>query len=71
MQRFGEKLHQLRKQRGMTIRSLTHELGLTHHSYIARIEKGEAKPSLELVGKVARLFNVSFDQLMDDAINLD
>ena len=71
MQRFGEKLRLLREQQGMTIRSLAHELGFAHHSYIARIEKGEAKPSLEMVGKVAQLFHVSFDQLMDDTINLD
>jgi len=71
MQRFGEKLRHLREQRGMTIRGLAQALGFANHSYIARIEKGEAKPSLDMVGKVARLFQVSFDQLMDDEINLD
>ena len=55
----------------MTIRGLAQALGFANHSYIARIEKGEAKPSLDMVGKVARLFQVSFDQLMDDEINLD
>ena len=55
----------------MTIRALAQALGFTHHSYIGRIEKGEAKPSLELVGKVAKLFDVSFDQLMNDSIDLE
>ena len=71
MQRFGEKLRVLRKRRGLTIRQLAPLLGFPSHSYISEIETGKKKPSLELVIKIARLFDVSVDQLVKDELELD
>ncbi|MDM8520450.1 helix-turn-helix transcriptional regulator [Anaerolineales bacterium HSG6] len=71
MQRFGEKLRTLRQQHGLTMRELASELEFSSHSYVGRIETGTAKPSIELVVQVAQFFNVSFDQLMNDDIELD
>lgn len=36
-----------------------------------QIERGERKPSADLVVKIARLFEVSTDQLMLDELELD
>ena len=69
MQRFGEKLHTLRMQRGLTLRELADMLGV-HNSHVARIEKGE-KPSVELILKISRLFDVPIDILMKDELELD
>jgi len=69
MQRFGEKLHALRMQRGFTLRELANLLGV-HNSHVARIEKGK-KPSVELILKISRLFDVPIDILMKDELELD
>jgi len=71
MQRFGEKLRYLRKQRGMTIVQTAEALGYSSNSYISELETGKKKPTADLVFKVARLFNVSADRLLDDALEVD
>jgi transcriptional regulator with XRE-family HTH domain len=71
MQRFGEKLHTLRKQRGLTLRELAAALEINAFSYISEIENGKKKPPTEFVIKVARFFNVSADQLLMDDLELE
>ncbi|MFP4436814.1 MAG: helix-turn-helix domain-containing protein [Chloroflexaceae bacterium] len=70
MQRFGEKLRTLRTRRGMTLRELAAQLGYNAHVYLSLVETGKKKPSLELVMKVAKLFNISADRLLDDALEV-
>ena len=70
MRRFGEKLRALRKKRGLSYRKLASALGVAH-SHIAGIEAGAHKPSAELVLRIAKFFQVSTDQLMDDDLELD
>ena len=71
MQRFGEKLRILRTQRGMTLKALALQLGLSAHGYISELESGKKKPTVELVLNVARLFDVSTDQLLKAELDLD
>lgn len=71
MKRFGEKLRYLRNQRGISLRQLAAELGLSVHGHIAQIERGERKPSADLIVKIARFFDVSADRLMMDELDLD
>lgn len=70
--RFGEKLYTLRKHHRMTLVQLAEALGFTYHSnsYLSLIEQGKRKPTAEIIFKVAKLFQVSTDVLMDDAIDL-
>jgi XRE family transcriptional regulator, master regulator for biofilm formation len=70
MQRFGEKLYRLRKQRGMTISEVAQALGYAAHSHISEIENGKRAPSLKFAVKVAQLFKVTTDQLLNDLIEL-
>ena len=70
MKRFGEKLRILRKQRGLTVQQLGDMLGV-HNSHIVRMEKGNRKPSVDLVLKISRVFDVSSDQLIKDELELD
>jgi len=70
MQRFGEKLRTLRRQRGMTLKELSRELGFKSHSYISTMEFGKKKPSVELVVKIADLFGVTTDQLLNDDLEV-
>lgn len=71
MQRFGEKLHTLRKQQGLSLKQLAITLDYTAHGYISELETGKKMPTATFVLCVARLFNVSTDQLMKDELELD
>jgi len=69
--RFGEKLRVLRIRHGLTLLELAHALGYVTHTYISEIETGKKMPTAEFVLGVARLFNVTTDQLLKDELNLE
>ncbi len=70
MKKFGEKLQNLRIHRGMTLVQLAQALGYTTHSYLSEIESGKKQPTVELVIRVARLFDVTTDELLRDEIEI-
>jgi len=69
MKKFGQKLRALRESRGLTLRQLADELGVTH-PHLVHIEVGRRGPSIELLIKIARYFEVSTDDLLDDDTKL-
>jgi len=71
MERFGEKVYRLRQRRGLSLRKLAAGLGLATHSHLDRIEKGEDKPSADLILKIADFFGVTTDQLMRDELDIE
>jgi transcriptional regulator with XRE-family HTH domain len=71
MQKLGEKLRILRNRRGMSLRQLAAILEVKSHSHLAEIESGKSKPSVDLLVKMMRLFDVSCDQLLEDDQELD
>lgn len=60
---FGERLRLLRKDFGMTQKSLSEVLNLSP-STIGMYEQGRATPDLDLVCTLSRLFNVTSDYLL-------
>ena len=70
MERFGEKLRSLRERRDVTVRELASELGIKSHSHIVGLEAGKHKPSVDLVLKLADLFDVTTDQLLRDELDV-
>lgn len=68
--RFGEKLRALRTRHGMTLQQLAYAFGLSAHGYISELETGKKVPSVEIVLKAARFFNVSTDQLLKDELEI-
>lgn len=70
MQRFGEKLYVLRERQGLGVRELARAIGYSTHSYISEVESGKKLPSRKLISEVARFFEVSYDELLDDAVEL-
>lgn len=70
MQRFGEKMRALRVRHEMTIRELAEALAYKGHSRISEIETGKRIPTADFAFKVARLFNVTTDQLLDDTLDV-
>ena len=71
MERFGEKLRSLRKQRGMTLKNLANELGFRSAGSVGDLESGRKKPSLEVALQLSRLFGVSVDQLTKDELEIE
>jgi transcriptional regulator with XRE-family HTH domain len=71
MQRFGEKLRALRKQRGLTVRDFAEALGYSGHSHISEVETGKREPKVGFILKVAHFFDVTTDQLLRDDLELD
>jgi transcriptional regulator with XRE-family HTH domain len=69
--RFGEKLRALRIRHGMTLKQLARALGRDAHGYISELETGKKVPTVEIVIRAARLFNVTTDQLLKDELELD
>jgi transcriptional regulator with XRE-family HTH domain len=70
MQRFGEKLHALRKRHNVTQSQLANQLGFAGPPFISNLEKGREKPSAALILKIADFFGVTTDVLMRDELEL-
>ena len=70
MERFGEKLRALRTGRHFTLQQLAVELGYSTHGYISELESGRKVPTALFVLKVARLFDVTTDELLKDELDL-
>jgi len=69
MRRFGEKLYQLRIQRGLTLAELGNLLHV-HNTFVSQLEKGRKVPNAEMILKVADTFDMTTDQLMRDELDL-
>jgi len=70
MERFGEKVRFLRKQRGLTTRQFGSMLGV-YHTHVSQIERGLSHPSAKIILKIADIFGVSIDLLMRDELELE
>lgn len=69
--RFGEKIRYLRKREGLTLQELARELGLQGHGYLSELETGKKNPTVSITLKLARLFQVSTDQLLKDELEVE
>jgi HTH-type transcriptional regulator, competence development regulator len=65
LNRFGEKLRQLRKEKGLSIRKLS-ELSGVAHSYLSQVETGKRGiPKVDTLEKIGAGLNIpSFDLLL-------
>jgi len=70
IERFGEKLHTLRKRRGITVVELGNMLGVGN-SFVVMIEKGQRKAPTGFILGVSRIFDVPLDLLMKDELELE
>jgi len=60
---LGEQIKKLRIAKKMTLAVIAERLGVTT-SAIASYENGSRKPSFDMLIKIARLFNVTIDNLL-------
>ena len=63
---FGERLTGTRKKRGFSQEELANLLG-TKGPAIGRYERGVAKPTIEVAGKIAKILCVSLDYLVGNS----
>lgn len=63
MEDFGLRLENLREKAGYTKKEMSELLGFTANVY-GSYERGDRRPSLETVVKLADIFNVSLDYLL-------
>lgn len=61
--KFGTMLRQLRRMKGLGIRSLAKEVKVDH-SYLSRIESHRARPSEQIIRKLAKVLNYDEAELM-------
>lgn len=64
---FGEKLQQLRKQKGLSQEQLALQLGVSRQA-ISKWELSDSLPDAEKIIQLSDFFNVSTDYLLKDAI---
>jgi transcriptional regulator with XRE-family HTH domain len=60
----GPRLRALRQERGVTLRDLSDETGISV-STLSRLESGQRRPTLEQLLPLARAHRVSLDELVD------
>mgnify|MGYP002869503041 CR=1 FL=1 len=60
---FSSQLRVLRTKNKIGIKSLARNLGVSY-TYISHLERGRAKPSAELIKKLAAYFQVNEDDLI-------
>jgi transcriptional regulator with XRE-family HTH domain len=62
--RFGNRVRQLRKERGLSQERLAQLAGLDR-SYMGGVERGDHNVSLQNIEKIARAIDVPLSRLMD------
>lgn len=62
--KFGDKIRDLRKQKGLSQEELAFRSGL-HRTYISDIERGSRNVSLKNIEKIAKALGVSSKVLFD------
>lgn len=61
--RIGEKIKQLRRERGFTQEEMAAHLGISYQA-ISKWERGDGCPDITMLPALARYFGVSLDELM-------
>ena len=67
MKTLNERIKTLRKEKGLTQSQLADKLGVTDKA-VSKWEVGEANPDIELLAKLAEIFDVTIDYLLTGKI---
>lgn len=64
MQHIGKNIKKIREEKGLTQQAIA-DLIAMHRSNYSRVETGDRDLSIEAVGKVAKFFNMTIDDLVN------
>lgn len=70
LQKFGKTIRELRKKQHIRILDVSQELNLSE-SYLGAIERGTAKPSIEVIVLIANYWKISLENFMPIQTNID
>lgn len=70
MQNFKDNLRELRKEQNLTQKAVSEKLGIPEPTYGA-YEQGRTEPPIDLIIKLANIFECSVDYLLGRASELD
>ncbi len=62
---LGDRLREVRKARGMSLYDVQQRTG-RHFSTIAKYERGERKPSVEMLRELAEVYDVTVSDLVEE-----
>lgn len=62
-EQIGKNIKLARKQAGLTQAEVSEKVGI-HINYFARVERGEKRPSIETLLKIAKILNVKSSDLL-------
>lgn len=62
LKKFGKRLAEIRKQKGITQEQLAVLIDV-HRTYIGFIEQGKRNPSIGNINKISKVLNVSLSDL--------
>lgn len=62
--KFGQRIQELRKERGLTQEDLAGEVGVDR-SYMGFLERGEKNATLDKIGKIAKVLHIKLKELFD------
>ena len=66
MEKFGEKIRELRKERGLTIYEMATSLGVSRNT-LTNWERGEKEPhAIEMLEEIAKILKVSMKEIFAD-----
>ena len=65
---LGEKIKELRTQKGLSQEELGKAMGV-HYTHVSRYERNQSTPSIEALKKLAKIFGVSTDYLLFENID--
>lgn len=67
---FGEKMRAIREGKGIGLRKLAKELGVSP-SFVSQIEKNKAQPSIDTLKRITTTLDISITDLIDDPHTLE
>ena len=65
LEKFGQKIIALRKQRRMNQNDLAEKLFVTHQA-VSKWENGQSLPSIDILYTLTKIFDISIDFLLND-----
>jgi transcriptional regulator with XRE-family HTH domain len=64
MRHIGKNIKRIREEKGLTQQSIA-DLIAMHRSNYSRVETGDRDLSIDAIGKIAKYFNMTIDQLVN------